>query len=139
VTTAHTGDRSADEAAIHALVTSWTAAVRRRDIDAILEHHAADMVMFDVPPPFQSKGIGAYRSTWDTFFSWSAEPIPFDFTELSITAGEDVAFVVATLRCAEPGPDGRQKSLNFRLTMGLQKIDGQWTIVHEHHSVPSAD
>jgi ketosteroid isomerase-like protein len=27
--------------------------------------------------------------------------------------------------------------LDFRLTVGLRKIDCQWTIVHEHHSVPS--
>jgi ketosteroid isomerase-like protein len=23
------------------------------------------------------------------------------------------------------------------LTMGLRKIDGQWRILHEHHSLPS--
>jgi ketosteroid isomerase-like protein len=29
--------------------------------------------------------------------------------------------------------------LDFRLTVGLRKIDGQWTITHEHHSVPAED
>ena len=72
-------------------------------------------------------------------FSWSSDPIPFDITEMSITAGRDVAFVVATMRCAEPGAKGEHKGLDFRLTVGLRKIDGQWTITHEHHSVPAVD
>ncbi|HEY5006928.1 MAG TPA: SgcJ/EcaC family oxidoreductase [Caulobacteraceae bacterium] len=128
-----------DEAAIREVVESWATAVRGRDFDGILRNHSSDIVMFDVPPPFQTKGIEAYRKTWEMFFSWSDRPIPFDFAEMSITAGDDVAFVVATLHCAEPGPDGQAKPLEFRLTVGLRKIDGQWTITHEHHSVPSAD
>jgi uncharacterized protein (TIGR02246 family) len=128
-----------DEAAIREVIESWAAAVRGRDFDGIVHNHSADIVMFDVPPPFQTRGIEAYRKTWEMFFSWSSAPIPFDFAEMSITAGGDVAFVVATLHCAEPGPDGRAKPLQFRLTVGLRKIDGRWTITHEHHSVPSAD
>ena len=95
--------------------------------------------MFDVPPPFQSRGIEAYRKTWDMFFSWTREPVPFDVTDISVTAGNDVAFVVAAMACAEPGSDGKPKPLDFRLTVGLRKIGGQWTIVHEHHSVPAVD
>jgi ketosteroid isomerase-like protein len=94
---------SEDIAAIRNVVESWTAAVRRRDFEGILQNHSSDIVMFDVPPPFQSKGIEAYKKTWDLFFSWSSDPTVFDITEMSITAGKDVAFVVATMRCAEPG------------------------------------
>jgi uncharacterized protein (TIGR02246 family) len=132
-------NNSQDAAAVREVVESWAAAVRREDYDAILRNHSPDMVMFDVPPPFQSKGIEAYKKTWDTFFSWSSEPVPYAFTEMDITAGSDVAFVVATMRCAEPGPNGEQVALDFRLTMGLRKIGGRWTITHEHHSVPAED
>jgi uncharacterized protein (TIGR02246 family) len=130
---------SDDEAAIRAMLESWAAAVRRRDVEAILANHAADLVMFDVPPPFQLRGLEAYRASWEMFFSWSAEPIPFAFTELSVTAGADVAFAVAALKCAEPGPDGAQIALDFRLTVGLQKRGGRWIVTHEHHSVPAKD
>jgi hypothetical protein len=27
----------------------------------------------------------------------------------------------------------------FRLTVGLHKVDGNWRITHEHHSVPATD
>jgi uncharacterized protein (TIGR02246 family) len=128
-----------DDAAIRSVIQSWTAAVRRRDFAGILQNHSSDIVMFDVPPPLQSRGIEAYRKTWDLFFSWSSDPIPFDVIEMSITAGSDVAFVVATMRCAGPGPNREQEVLDFRLTVGLRNIDGQWTITHEHHSVPALD
>lgn len=130
---------SENEAAVREVIESWTAAVRRRDIEGILENHSSDIVMFDVPPPFQSRGIDAYRKTWDLFFSWSSEPVPFDVSEMSVTAGSDVAFVVATMRCAGPGADGKSEALDFRLTVGLRKIEGRWTITHEHHSVPAVD
>jgi ketosteroid isomerase-like protein len=130
---------SEDNAAIRNVVESWTAAVRRRDFGGILQNHSSDIVMFDVPPPFQSRGIEAYKKTWDLFFSCSSDPILFDITEMSITAGKDVAFVVATMRCAGSEINGEHTGLDFRLTVGLRKIDGRWTITHEHHSVPAVD
>lgn len=130
---------SEDSAAVRNVVESWATAVRHRDFAGILQNHSSDILMFDVPPPFQVKGIEDYRKTWDLFFSWSNRPIPFDIIEMNITAGKDVAFVVATMRCAEMGDNGEHKELNFRLTVGLRKIDSQWTITHEHHSVPALD
>jgi uncharacterized protein (TIGR02246 family) len=130
---------SNDEAAIRSVIEAWAAAVRRKDFVGILQNHSSDFVMFDVPPPFRSKGLEAYAKTWELFFSWSADPIPYDIREMSITAGADVAFVVATMGCAEPGANGEPKSLDFRLTVGLRKIDGRWIITHEHHSVPAED
>jgi uncharacterized protein (TIGR02246 family) len=128
-----------DDAAVRKVIESWTAAVRRRDLQGILQNHSPEIIMFDVPPPFQSRGIEAYEKTWDQFFSWSSDPIPFNITEMNVTAGTDVAFVVATMHCAEPGPNGEHIGLDFRLTVGMRKIDSQWTITHEHHSVPAAN
>src|SRR5215471_14341967 len=119
-----------DEAVIRALVEDWARAVRAKDLKGILANHSPEIVMFDVPPPFQSKGIDAYRKTWDLFFSWSNDPVPFEVQEMNITAGEDVAFAVATMKCAGPGADGKPESLDFRLTIGLRKIDKRWIITH---------
>src|SRR3984957_16184083 len=130
---------SENEAAVRGVIESWTAAVRRRDFAGILENHSADIVMFDVPPPFQSRGIEAYRKTWDLFLSWSGDPVAFDIAQLTIPAGSDVAFAVATMRCTGPGPDGQPEPLDFRLTLGLTKTKGHWVITHEHHSVPAVD
>ena len=52
-----------DEAAIRDLIEEWSAAARRKDYDGVLKRHAPDILMFDVPGPFQSEGIEAYRKT----------------------------------------------------------------------------
>ena len=136
---AHKQTVSDDEAAVRDLIETWADAVRRRDYAGILRSHSADFVMFDVPPPFKSVGLEAYRKTWDVFFSWSSGPVRFEIQEMGVTAGADVAFAFATMGCAGPGSDGRPEPLDFRLTMCLKKIDGRWIIAHEHHSVPAAD
>jgi ketosteroid isomerase-like protein len=121
---------------IRQLVYDWAKAVRNRDIDAILAHHADDLVMFDVPEPFQSVGIDAYRKTWDLFFKYT-EPGVFDIKELKIVTDENVAFCIATMKCSDKSNSLDFEPLDFRLTIGLKKINDQWTIVHEHHSIPA--
>lgn len=125
------------EAAVRELLTTWAAAVRGKDLKAILAHHADDIVMFDVPPPFESRGLDAYRETWKLFYSAQPEPVAFDIKRLDIVAGADVAFAFALMQCAERDKDGRRVPLDFRLTVGLRRVGGHWTIVHEHHSVPA--
>jgi ketosteroid isomerase-like protein len=68
---------SEDDTQIRQLVQNWAQAVRNRDLQNILKFHSADMVMYDVPKPFQSLGIDAYRQTWDTFFTYT-KPGVFD-------------------------------------------------------------
>ncbi|MGX8010347.1 YybH family protein [Mesorhizobium sp. ORM8.1] len=123
---------------IRLLIEQWAEAVRRKDMDGILRHHAPDFVMFDVPPPLQSRGIEAYRDTWPLFFGASPSPPMFDIVDLNITAGADVAFAIALMRCIVVG-DGKSSDLDFRLTICFEKIAGQWTFMHEHHSVPAVD
>ncbi len=127
-----------DKAAIRNLLEDWADAVRNRDYDRILRHHSPDISMFDLPPPLASRGIDAYRKTWDLFFSDAPVPAVFEIGELEIFAGSNTAFAVALMRCTEPGPKDGRLPLDFRLTVGLQKIGDAWTIVHEHHSVPAA-
>src|SRR5882757_265166 len=125
-----------NETQIRTLIENWATAVRNRDIDAILAHHSADMVMYDVPPPFQSIGIEAYRKTWDLFFKCTKAAV-FDIQELNIIAGEHVAFCYAAMACSDKSDTGEFVNLPFRLTIGLKKTGDQWIVMHEHHSVPS--
>ncbi len=93
--------------------------------------------MYDVPEPFQSVGLDAYRKTWDTFFLWAQNFAVFDIKDMHIIAGEDVAFCYAAMQCAGSFKNGEKEFLNFRLTVGLKKINDQWMILHEHHSIPA--
>ncbi|SRR6266404_1465346 len=125
-----------NETEIRQLIENWAQAVRNKDIEAILAHHSSDVVMYDVPKPFQSVGIEAYRKTWDLFFAFT-KPGVFDIRELHIISDENVAFAFATMKCADKTNTAEFEELDFRLTIGLKKINNQWTIIHEHHSIPS--
>lgn len=120
-----------DEEKIRKLIEEWAAAVRIGDLEKIISNHTDDMVMFDVPPPLQSKGLKAYAQTWDLFFQYSPKGEgSFNLSELEITASDSVAFAHALI-----GIMGSQA----RLTIGLRKVDGQWYIAHEHHSYPLSE
>lgn len=127
-----------DAEQIRELVEAWAQAVRDKDMDRFLRRHAADFVMFDVPPPLQSRGIEAYEATWLLFFGASPVPPVFDIVDLSITAGADVAFAIALMRCVVVEESG-SSDLDFRLTICFEKREGEWTFVHEHHSIPAVD
>jgi|SRR5215217_2795273 len=130
-----TGIGTNDEAAVRDLIEKWAKAVRNKNIEGILANHSPDILMFDVPPPIQSKGIDAYKKTWDLFFDWSRDDPAFDIQEINVTTGNDVAFVTALMRCA--GKVANESELDFRLTVGLRKVDDQWIVTHEHHSIPA--
>ncbi|UJW35012.1 nuclear transport factor 2 family protein [Saccharothrix sp. AJ9571] len=121
---------------IRTLIEQWATAVHQCDLDGVLAGHADDVVMFDVPQPQQGvRGIAAYRETWPAFFDWQANGAIFEIESLEITAGEDVAYAFALLRCGMPADLGDQR---LRLTFGLRKESGRWLIAHEHHSFPLA-
>jgi uncharacterized protein (TIGR02246 family) len=130
---------SRDEAEILALIERWAAAVRGQDRAGIRQDHDAAMLMFDVPPPLLSRGLDAYMATWEPFFAANEKPIAFGFHDIEITAGADVAFATAIGNCVNIDSKGRREPLQFRLTMGLRKLDGRWRVMHEHHSVPAED
>jgi uncharacterized protein (TIGR02246 family) len=129
---------ASNEEQIRELIMNWAAAVRKKDMAKILAHHSEDFVMYDVPPPFQSNGLDEYRKTWDLFFTGTKKGV-FDIIEMKVVADENVGFAFAKMQCGDKSNSEDYVPLDFRLTVGLKKIDGQWTILHEHHSVPAGE
>jgi uncharacterized protein (TIGR02246 family) len=126
-----------DEEQIRTLIEQWAAAVHRGDLDAVLADHADDIVMFDVPPPYEGvRGIEAYRETWPPFFKWQAQGASFEIVSLDVTADRDVAYAYALLRCGTQQELAEQPDNRLRLTLGLRKEQGRWVVAHEHHSFP---
>jgi uncharacterized protein (TIGR02246 family) len=124
-----------DAGEIRELIHRWAEAVHAGDLETVLAHHAADIVMFDVPPPEAGvRGIDAYRKTWPPFFEWQASGALFEIESLDVTAGGDIAFAWALLRCATPEQLDESPERRLRLTIGLRKDAGSWFVTHEHHS-----
>jgi uncharacterized protein (TIGR02246 family) len=126
-----------DEQQIRRLVQAWAAAAHDGDLDTVLAGHSPDIVMFDVALPNQGvRGIEAYRATWPPFFGWQASGAVFEIESLDVTAGAEVAFAYALLRCGTPADLARDPGRRLRLTLGLRKFEGRWIVTHEHHSFP---
>ena len=126
-----------DQQQIRTLIQRWADAVHATDLDTVLADHSDDIVMFDVPPPDDGvRGIEAYRETWPPFFEWQARGASFELVELDVTAGEDIAYAHALLRCGMPKELDERPERRLRLTLGLRKQDGRWLVAHEHHSYP---
>jgi uncharacterized protein (TIGR02246 family) len=126
-----------DEEQIRTLIEQWAVAVHRGAMDGVLADHSDDIVMFDVPPPYEGvRGIDAYRETWPPFFEWQAQGATFEIVSLEVTAGKDVAYAHALLRCGTPEELAAQPANRLRLTLGLRKEQDRWVVAHEHHSFP---
>lgn len=128
---------SDDEREIRDLIHRWAMAVHAGDLEGVLADHAGDIVMFDVPPPKEGvRGIGAYEQTWPPFFEWQRSGASFEIVSLDVTAGEDVAYAWALLRCGTKSELRHDPDNRLRLTIGLRKDGGRWVVAHEHHSFP---
>jgi uncharacterized protein (TIGR02246 family) len=129
-----------DEKQIRVLIERWAEAVHRGDLTGVLADHSDDIVMFDVPPPYEGvRGIDAYRETWPPFFEWQAQGAAFEIVSLDVTAGDEVAYAHALLRCGTQQELADNPENRLRLTLGLRKEHGRWVVAHEHHSFPDTD
>lgn len=122
-----------DEATIRTMIQDWADAVAKGDRDRILAAHSGDLLMFDFPNTV--KDIDAYSRTWQFFDDSRRGPVTFRPSDVRIHVGGDVAFASCDIHC-----DGTTAgAFDLRLTTGLERRDGEWIIVHEHHSVPTQD
>jgi ketosteroid isomerase-like protein len=129
-----------DEAEIRGIIERWTAAIQTCDHAGVQADHTDDLVMFDVPPPYDGvRGAAAYRDTWPPFFEYIDSGATFELLELDVTAGDSVAYAYGLLRCGKAEDFAANPDNRLRITMGLRKVGSRWLIAHEHHSFPMTD
>lgn len=129
-------NKPTDEAEIRAVVDGWVKAISAKDIDAVMSHYAADIVTFDLAPPLRYTGADALKKSLEAWFPTFRGPVGYEIRDLCITTGDDVAFCRSLNRISGARTDGEDTNVWVRATVGLRKIDGKWSIVHEHLSVP---
>ena len=130
----HRHQVASEAAHIRTLIENWARAIGSGDRRGILAHHSPSLLMFDFPPNIV-RNLDEYSKTWDFFYESPKGPISFVPRELQVTAGTDVAFASCLIHCdgTSAGP------IDLRLSVGLRKLDGEWIITHEHHSVPTIE
>lgn len=124
------------ESEIRSFIEDWKEALRRKDTDAIMSFYAPEVRLFDIIPPLEHKGHGAYRKIWEMCFPAFEGPIECETRDLSISAGDDMAYSHGLYRFWGTMTDGKVMDMWARGTVCYRKIDGKWRIMHDHHSVP---
>ena len=121
---------------LHQLFDGWAEAIRAKDVDGSLSHYAPTVLAFDLVEPLRYVGLNALRLRLDNWLSSFDGPIDFENHDLSITGDEKVAFAHSLNHVRGTLRDGTNLNMYWRATVCLRKIDGEWTVVHTHTSVP---
>jgi len=124
------------EAQIRGIVEAWAKAVRAQDINAMLSNYAPDIVSFDAVTKLQITGLDAVSRRTEEWVTAFQAPIGFEMRDLSITAGDEVAFSHSLNRVNGAMTNGEKVDMWWRATVCFRKIGGQWLVTHEHASVP---
>lgn len=125
-----------DERQIRTILEAFARNTRQDNQDAILANHTADLLIYDVLPPMKYESAVAYRASWHEWQPETTGAGIFEFQDLAITAGSDVAFAHAFIRCGGTTPPGKAFEDIVRATFCLKKIDGSWKVAHQHVSKP---
>ena len=130
--------RADDRAEIRALEERFVAAMKAKDLDAIMKVYAPGQTLFvfDVIPPRQYVRAAAYRKDWQTFLDTFEGPITVELTDLDVAADRNLAFSHSIQRVAGTDKQGKKLDLTVRVTDVYKKARGRWLIIHEHVSVP---
>lgn len=128
---------SSIEAVLRKRIEDLALAIRAKDVERLMTFYAADVVVFDVRPPLDTRGADAYRQNFERWFSAFDGPLSFDFVELRVAPGEYTAFCHYLAMVVGSRPEGRTSGYWVRGTTCFERRDGDWLITHEHISMPS--
>lgn len=125
--------KAQDEAQIRKTVEARANAIRNKNVQGVLPNFTKDSVGYFVETPLQQSPLQEELADW--FATWSG-PIGYEIGDLTITAGDDVAYCHSLNRWTGSRTDGTDTDIWFRESLCFRKIHGQWLITHIHESVP---
>jgi ketosteroid isomerase-like protein len=124
------------EAEIRGIMAARIAAVNAKDPDALVAHHAPDVIAYDLLEPLQYCGVDAVRQRARQWFDGYDGPMNYEIRDLEVVAAFDVAFCHGLHHVRGTTRDGQKIDMFWRATQGFRRIDGTWRLVHEHGSLP---
>jgi ketosteroid isomerase-like protein len=128
--------RASDEADIRRRIDRAANALRAMDLEGVMSMYAPDIVSFDIGPPLRYVGAETKRQQWVDAFAMYQPPLGYEFRDITITVGDDVAFGHSLNRVSGRLKNGQRSDFWLRWTACFRKIDGNWLIAHDQVSVP---
>ena len=128
--------RATNAAQIQELLDKWADAVRAKDSKALMSNFSPDVLVFDLINPLQYVGLESLQERAENWLGSFEGPLGYQTDQVSITAGDDVAFCHSLNRVNGTKKDGMKIDMYWRATLCFRKIHGRWMVTHEHSSVP---
>ena len=126
-----------DETDVRQRIDQLAGAIRALELEVVMSIYTTDVVSFDIEPPLQHVGAEAKRRNWEHVFAAYEHPLGYEVRDLTIAAGDDVAFAHSLNRLSGTLKGGTT-TIGFwvRATMCFRKVRGHWFIAHDQVSVP---
>lgn len=127
---------SRQEGKIRELLHAWINAFERKDADAMASFYAWNAVVYDLMPPYKTKGRENIRDGWNTYLTYFPASFKLEYHDVDLHVAGDTAFLFALHRFRTDPSDHFFGQTWVRKTVGYRRIDDQWKIFHEHVSLP---
>lgn len=121
---------------VRQLLERWARATREGRLDEVLEHHAPDVLIYDVLLPMKYESAAAYRRSWGDWQPNTQGEDKFELQDLSVVSSDDIAFAHCFIQCGGMLLNGETFEDLVRATFCLRKSDGAWKVTHQHISKP---
>lgn len=122
--------------AIRAVIDVIVKAIRTNDVELFLSLCAPEVVVFDLIPPLEQRGLEAVRKAWNLSMGGFEGAIDYEVDRLDVQTGGDIAFSRCLAQFSATTKEGARVQSHVRSTLGFRRVNGNWKIVHEHLSVP---
>lgn len=111
-------------------------AISAKDPKKIIANYAPDVIVYDVKPPFETRGAVAWRHTWEACLPYFPDKFKFEMKDVHVHVGTDMAFVHFFMRIVTGDVNHDAAQTWIRCTSCMKKQQSKWKIVHEHGSLP---
>lgn len=126
---------------VQQVLESYKTAVYEKNANDFLSLYDPSARVFDTWGLWEFENLTVRKPVIESWFSsLGDERVRVVFTDIQITQSEALAVVTAMGTYAAISLEGTElRSMQNRFTWALQRLHGEWKILHEHTSVPIAD
>jgi ketosteroid isomerase-like protein len=113
-------------------------AIRDKDLDRLMAFYDRDVEVFDVRFSLNVPGAAAYRNNFENWFDSFDGGLNYEVHNLRIASGEHAALCHYLALVTGVRAGGQKLGYWVRVTTCFERRDGDWTVTHEHVSMPKS-
>src|ERR1700754_994559 len=121
---------------IEQLLHERAIAVKAKDIEKAVSFYQNGLRVFDLVDPLERQGKSGLAERLSQWVSSFKEIQDYSFSDRAVQVSGTLAICSFFSHVKALKPDQTPLDMWWRETLGLEKIDDQWLILHTHSSVP---